>query len=272
MWFKVDDGFFRHDKTRKAARLCPPSIGLWVIAGSECATAADEGHVSADMLLNSGEDAGLTPAMTGKAAAALVAVGLWHDAKTIRRCETCMAAVDGKLQRGTHYFHDWLEYQFTRDESKIPEVRWKKARAKALHRDHRLKDMILERDRERCRYCRVRVDFRDRVGETGGTYDHVDPGQRENTYENVVVACRGCNTRKRDRTPEEAGMVLLDPPEDLAPASPGADPGLVGTRFGPTHAHAAHATRDGAGRDLAPASPGPSLATNGHSSNGASHD
>jgi 5-methylcytosine-specific restriction endonuclease McrA len=31
-------------------------------------------------------------------------------------------------------------------------------------------------------------------------------------WENVIAACRACNLRKRDRTPEEAGMKLLNHP------------------------------------------------------------
>ena len=264
MWLKIDDGFHCHRKVRKAARLCPASIGLWLIAGSACATAATEGVAHADLLDDSLHDAGLAGAMGKRAVAALVEAGLWHDAKSLRRCDRCKAAA-GRLPASSVYFHDWLDYQYTRDEAKIPEVRWKKARAKSLHRDHGLKEQILSRDLDRCRYCAVRVDFRDRVGPTGGTYDHVDPSIRENTLGNVVVACRECNTTKKDRTPEEAGMVLLPAP-DLAPArsEPGPDQPRVGA--GPSPTHASRATRDGPGRDLVPASPGPS--TNGHSTNG----
>lgn len=266
MWLKIDDGFHCHRKVRKAARNCPASLALWLITGSACATAATEGVVSADLLDDSLHDTGLTGVTARKAVAALVDAGLWHDAKTLRRCDRCKVAA-GRIPPTSLYFHDWLDYQYTRDEAKIPEVRWKKARAKALHRDHRLKDQILARDLDRCRYCAVRVDFRDRVGDTGGTYDHVDPSQRENTVENVVVACRGCNTTKKDRTPEEAGMTLLPAP-DLAPArsEPGRD--QPGTGAGPSHTHAPHATRDGSGRDLAPASSRLGLA-NGHHTNGA---
>jgi hypothetical protein len=38
-------------------------------------------------------------------------------------------------------------------------------------------------------------------------------------WENVAAACRSCNLRKRDRTPEEAGMRLATTPRsprDLA--------------------------------------------------------
>lgn len=64
---------------------------------------------------------------------------------------------------------------------------------------------VLRRDRFRCQYCRSR----DRL-----TIDHVLPKSRggRDTWENLVTACTRCNTRKGNRTPEEAGMPLLRKP------------------------------------------------------------
>jgi 5-methylcytosine-specific restriction endonuclease McrA len=69
---------------------------------------------------------------------------------------------------------------------------------------------VKQRDRSLCRYCGIRVNWTDKRGGDGATYDHVDP-DGDNTRDNVVVACRRCNGRKRDRTPEQAGMPLLKP-------------------------------------------------------------
>jgi hypothetical protein len=88
--------------------------------------------------------------------------------------------------------------------------RW--ARNKALRRDRGLCKAIQERDANLCRYCGIRVNWTDRKGAGGGTYDHVDPDGL-NTLDNVVVACRRCNGRKKDRTPEQAGMRLLSAAE-----------------------------------------------------------
>ena len=74
-------------------------------------------------------------------------------------------------------------------------------------RNPELRKRIQARDGFFCRYCRCRVNWLDRKGSSGATYDHVDP-QGEATFENLVVACRGCSSRKKNRTPEEAGMVL----------------------------------------------------------------
>ncbi|SMX66801.1 HNH endonuclease [Brevibacterium aurantiacum] len=63
---------------------------------------------------------------------------------------------------------------------------------------------LFVRDRGRCCYC----------GEPGATMDHVMPKSRGGpaAWTNAVVACFDCNQRKADRTPEEAGMILLKPP------------------------------------------------------------
>lgn len=67
---------------------------------------------------------------------------------------------------------------------------------------------ILQRDRKRCQYCGITV------GPSTFTLDHVRPRARggESTYQNLVTACKPCNNRKSDRTPEEAGMTLLRRP------------------------------------------------------------
>lgn len=63
---------------------------------------------------------------------------------------------------------------------------------------------VFARDRHRCQYC----------GSSAENLDHVVPRSRggDHTWENVVAACRRCNTRKGDRTPDEAGMPLRATP------------------------------------------------------------
>lgn len=64
--------------------------------------------------------------------------------------------------------------------------------------------MVFARDRHICAYC-------------GGRYsgsalemEHVTPSSRggSTVWQNVVSACRACNQRKGNRTPESAGMPL----------------------------------------------------------------
>ncbi len=65
---------------------------------------------------------------------------------------------------------------------------------------------VFRRDNHTCQYC----------GHVGGdlTLDHVIPRSKggKNSWENIVAACRECNSKKRDRTPFEARMKLLREP------------------------------------------------------------
>jgi 5-methylcytosine-specific restriction endonuclease McrA len=73
------------------------------------------------------------------------------------------------------------------------------------------KTVVFTRDDFTCQYCGVRVGMR------SGTRDHVFPRSRGggDTLSNVVTACQACNSRKEDRTPDEAGMRLSRPPRGL---------------------------------------------------------
>ena len=70
---------------------------------------------------------------------------------------------------------------------------------------------VLRRDKHRCQYC----------GSTKRlTLDHVIPRSKggNHAWDNVVTACERCNSRKGDRTPQQAGMTLLTQPK--APMHP----------------------------------------------------
>jgi 5-methylcytosine-specific restriction endonuclease McrA len=65
--------------------------------------------------------------------------------------------------------------------------------------------VVFARDGHRCQYCGGHAD----------SIDHVTPRSRggANTWDNVVAACRPCNTRKRDRLLSELPMGLRRAPE-----------------------------------------------------------
>lgn len=67
---------------------------------------------------------------------------------------------------------------------------------------------LFQRDRNLCLYCGRQFPASEL------TRDHIQPASRGglNIWENCVTACRTCNQRKDDRTPEEAGMKLLAVP------------------------------------------------------------
>jgi 5-methylcytosine-specific restriction endonuclease McrA len=69
---------------------------------------------------------------------------------------------------------------------------------------------VLLRDDFRCGYCNV-AGSRETM-----TVDHVVPRAAggKSSWENLVAACGDCNSRKRDRTPEQARMPLLRRPRE----------------------------------------------------------
>lgn len=72
------------------------------------------------------------------------------------------------------------------------------------------RNLIYKRDDYKCQYCGSSKDL---------SIDHIIPKSRggEDTWENMVAACFSCNSKKANRTPEEAKMTLTCTPK--APAS-----------------------------------------------------
>ncbi len=67
---------------------------------------------------------------------------------------------------------------------------------------------VLWRDDYRCQYC-GNVFNTEKL-----TLDHIMPKSRggENSWENLVTACKKCNQRKGDKTPSESGMKPITKP------------------------------------------------------------
>lgn len=72
------------------------------------------------------------------------------------------------------------------------------------------RDMIYKRDKNKCQYCGATKRL---------TIDHVIPKSRggEDTWENLVVACSSCNTKKANKLLEHCGLKLTRKP--MAPHS-----------------------------------------------------
>ena len=66
------------------------------------------------------------------------------------------------------------------------------------------KEMLLARDRYVCAYCAQRFRFEQL------DVEHIVPSSKggEDSWMNLVAACKACNNRKANRTPEAAGMKL----------------------------------------------------------------
>lgn len=64
---------------------------------------------------------------------------------------------------------------------------------------------IFKRDKSRCQYCNKDKDL---------TLDHVIPRSKggKSTWNNLVTACKRCNAKKGDSSPEKAGMPLKSKP------------------------------------------------------------
>lgn len=63
---------------------------------------------------------------------------------------------------------------------------------------------VFARDSYSCQYCG------NQPGTSQLTYDHVIPRSKggKTVWENIVTCCIGCNSKKADRTPSDAKMVL----------------------------------------------------------------
>ena len=193
---KVDDRLPGHPKMLLACAEAPHAFGLYVAALCYANSHKTDGSIP------TGAVQILLPALrrTNVAAQALVRAGLWH-------------ATEAGFQ-----IHDYLEHQTSR--AQMEDTRAWDVKRKELHRDRELIDAIRERDGDMCRYCGVVVDWNNRRGSTGGTYDHVQP-RGPNSLANVVVACRRCNNVKGPRTPNEAGMDLVPVRAGLSPVQNG---------------------------------------------------
>jgi hypothetical protein len=90
-WFKVDDGFHHSAKVLSIPRdIRAEALGAWIIAGTWSADNMTDGFIPTGVLFD-------WP-ISGKATEALTTAGLW-------------ILVDGGVQ-----FHDWCEYQPTREQ------------------------------------------------------------------------------------------------------------------------------------------------------------
>lgn len=63
---------------------------------------------------------------------------------------------------------------------------------------------VYERDKGVCAYCGQKLSL------SSMTFDHVIPRDQggKTRWNNIVTCCQKCNTKKANRTPEEAGMIL----------------------------------------------------------------
>lgn len=188
-------------------------------------------------------------------------------AETILRCQDCLAHGGDRLHPSQLFIHEWWEHLLSSAGKKDGIVREHETRGKRLDRHPALTAMVRKRDRDLCRYCGILTRWDgDKRSKESGTYDHVDPFGG-NSLANIVVACRRCNGVKKDRTPEQAGMVKLPEPGPYLPTDLATGPDPVQTDLalaretGPGQVGPDREPATGLDRVLVDAA----LASNGHS-------
>ena len=68
------------------------------------------------------------------------------------------------------------------------------------------RNLVMKRDDYKCSYCGAKENL---------TIDHIIPSSRggENIWSNLTTSCMSCNSKKGNRTPTEAGMILKNIPK-----------------------------------------------------------
>jgi 5-methylcytosine-specific restriction endonuclease McrA len=121
--------------------------------------------------------------------------------------EALVLCLIGKAQAIENYKN---EIKSVSDSFKLPAVivlkRFVKFHFKVVSAHRR---EIILRDENKCQYCNKEFPT-DKL-----TLDHIIPKSKGglNTWHNLVAACKRCNQKKGNRTPEEANMKLLRIPK-----------------------------------------------------------
>lgn len=217
-WLKVDDKITTHPKW---LALTPDAKLLWFHAAVWCAAHNNDGHVPTDALPLIAFSGSVPAHKIDATATALVKASMWT-----RRPKSRGAGFE---------IVNWLDYQPSRQQVKDrSSADDRKAEMKRLHAwlhkkktGQLVKGIIDRRDGMHCRYCNelTIVTQGDRRSAQRRTYDLLDPDSRWDTEAKAlhddelravaalwVVSCGWCNAIKGSRTPQEADMVLLEPP------------------------------------------------------------
>lgn len=139
------------------------------------------------------------------------------NTRYLARALSELSASGHVLLEGDHIvLPKYSKWQETRET--VERTRLVNSQRVALFRQPGLQKAVRDRDGDTCRYCGQKVNWHDRRGPKGGTYDHVIP-DGGNDIENVVVCCRSCNSAKGGRTPEEWGVELI-PIQNVSSSGP----------------------------------------------------
>lgn len=91
----------------------------------------------------------------------------------------------------------------------VPDILVLKKYDKLPRRDVKFtRENIIHRDKYKCAYCGKKL----KQGQL--TIDHITPKSKggTNSWTNTITACKACNNKKGDKTPQQANMPLLFQP------------------------------------------------------------
>ena len=195
-WLKVSDTAAQHRIVWRALEIPGASMqSMWSLFGQVLALAVEAAAFKTDYVVERGSILKFTG--TPDAAEKFIA-----DATFCGYLTGEVPLNDGRIA-----------YRLVEDEDLFhmrlkEEIEWENRRRNDT-RNGSLIVPIRARDGDACRWCGNVVYWGDQRGGRGATYDHLRPGVPAETPEDMVVACRSCNSSRKDN----AGWAV-----DLLPA------------------------------------------------------
>ena len=184
-WLKVSDTAAQHRIVWRALEIPGASMqSMWSLFGQVVALAVEAAAFKTDYIVERGS----VLKFTGSPDAA---------DKFIADATFCGYLVDEvPLEDGR------IAYKLVEDEDLFhmrlrEEIDWENRRRNDT-RNGALIVPIRARDGDACRWCGHVVYWGDQRGGRGATYDHLRPGVPAETPDDMVVACRSCNSARKD--------------------------------------------------------------------------
>ena len=195
-WLKVSDTAAQHRIVWRALEIPGASMqSMWSLFGQVLALAVEAAAFKTDYIIERGSVLKFTG--TPEAAQKFIADAMFCGYLTGE-----VPLDDGRIA-----------YRLIEDEDLFhmrlrEEIDWENRRRNDT-RNGALIVPIRARDGDACRWCGNVVYWGNQKGGRGATYDHLNPGVPAETPEDMVVACRSCNSSRKDN----AGWAV-----DLLPA------------------------------------------------------
>ena len=195
-WLKVSDTAAQHRIVWRALEIPGASMqSMWSLFGQVLALAVEAAAFKTDYVVERGSVLKFTgsPDAADKFIADAMFCGYLTDQVPLDD-----GRIAYRLVEDEDLFHMRLK----------EEIEWENRRRNDT-RNGSLIVPIRARDGDACRWCGNVVYWGDQRGGRGATYDHLRPGVPAETPEDMVVACRSCNSSRKDN----AGWAV-----DLLPA------------------------------------------------------